>query len=148
MFSPLQIAEVAGFFLPRERRRGRKGFSITLPVIHAYGNNLGQAVSTQEKPCIVWTALCQIVQGVADGCCGFTGNIRCQDRTWKYQDQIRQNFSGYKLEERQATPLLTGADLSRGPRRPYSSHYHLSACCVLPQQNHGFIPALHPHNLG
>lgn len=103
-----------------------EGFSTILPVVHADGNDLRQAVSTQEKPRVVWIALRQIVQGVADGRCGFTDNIRRRDRLRKYWDQIRQNFSSYKSEESQAIPLLTGADLPRRPTGPYSSPYHLS----------------------
>lgn len=94
----------SSFFSPREKRkrRGRReGFSAILPVIHANRNDLRYAISIQEKPCVVRTVLCQIIQGVADGSCGFTGNIRPWDRLRKYRDQIRQNFSSYKLENRQ-----------------------------------------------
>lgn len=67
----------------KEEGRGESVLAI-LPVIHADGNNLRKAIRTQEKPCIVRTALCQIVQGVADGCCSFTDNIRPWDRLGKY----------------------------------------------------------------
>lgn len=99
-FFILQVAEGAVSFFPGKIEGRGGGFSTILPVIHADGNNLRQAISTQEKPCIVRTALCQIVQGVADGCCGFTDNIRPQDCLRKYRDQIRQNFFSYRLEER------------------------------------------------
>lgn len=46
-----------------------------LPVIHADGNDLGQAVGTEEQPGVVRAALGQVEQGVADGRRGFTGNV-------------------------------------------------------------------------
>lgn len=99
------------FFSPGKGEGRGEGFSTILPVVHADGNNLRQAISTQEKPCVVRIALRQIVQGVADGRCGFTDNIRPRDRLRKYWDQIRQNFSSYKLEERQAIYLGVLQDL-------------------------------------
>lgn len=46
-----------------------------LPVIHADGNNLGQAMGTEEQAGIVRAALGQVEQSVADGCGGLTGNV-------------------------------------------------------------------------
>lgn len=146
VFSP-QVAEAAVSFFPRERRRGREGFFTVLPVIHADGNDLWQAISTQEKPCIVRTALCQIEQGVADGRCGFTDNVRLRDRLRKYWDQIRQNFSSYKSEERQATPLLTSADCV-GVLQDFTAPIITYKSAVCSHNRHGFKPALYPHNLG
>lgn len=111
VFSPW-VAEAAGFFCPGKEW----DLWSLLPVIHADGNDLGQAVGTEEQPGVVRAALGQVEQGVADGRCGFTGNVRPRHTLGQYRHQIRQNFSGCKVEQRQAVPLLTGAHL------PYSSY--------------------------
>lgn len=160
------VAWHEAFFLPEWQRL--QGFFCPgkewdlwslLPVIHTDGNDLGQAVGTEEQPGVVRAALGQVEQGVADGRCGFTGNVRPRHTLGQYRHQIGQNFSGCKVEERQTVPLLTGADLPYSSYSPpsgwreweesvgaHSSHYTLMAS-PLP-----YIPTiqvkLHPPYIG
>lgn len=136
-----RLAWDEAFFLPEWQRLqflfslGREwGSWSLLPVIHADGNDLGQAVGAEEQAGAVRAALGQVEQGVADGRCGLTGNLIPGHTLGQDWHQVWQNFSGCKLEERQATPWLPAADL------PYPSHSPSPGRCVL--------PPLHPHNSG
>lgn len=118
-----------------------------LPVIHADGNDLGQAIGTEEQPGVVRAALGQVEQGVADGRCGFTGNVTPWHTLRQDWHQIRQNFPGCKLEERQASQVQIFLIPPILPHQGAECSHHTLVASYL-----HYIPTvqvkLHPHYTG